>query len=384
MHHLPMISQSVLRCSESAKANCVKIALILRWSIVLIPVALAPVLEAQLYSAVKLSPTGNVIAYDINNSGTVAGTDGAQAFSYKEGAFTNLGSLGGSWSYGRGINDAATVVGFSSRGNSSPIAFSYSDGKMTALTPAGVDVNSPFYSSIAYSINNPGTIVGSATLPGGSTRHAFSYTDGIMTDLGALGDVYSDAYGINDAGTVVGGTFLESGYFGHAFYYSNNVMTDLGTLGGTNSIAFHINNAGTVVGAAALSDDRTRHAFSYNSGIMTDLGSFWEPSQSVARDINNSGTIVGSSAVDFKFSHAFIYNNGVMTDLNALVDLPGIRLDDALAINDAGQIVAIGNSFTFLLTPIAVPEPATYLFAFTWLSLVAVLIGRRRFFSPRG
>ena len=59
--------------------------------------------------------------------------------------------------------------------------------------------------------------------------------------------------------------------------------------------------------------------------------------------------------------HAFLYSNGTMTDLNALIP-SGWTLEQANAINDAGQIVGYGynpqgQQDAFLLTP--VPEPST-------------------------
>ena len=149
-------------------------------------------------------------------------------------------TLGGNASVAYGINDSGTVVGFAGTASGFDHAFSYSNGTMTDLGTLGGS------NSVAFGINDSGTVVGysraASNLP-----HAFSYSNGTMTDLGTFGGNFSDAYGINDSGTVVGGADVSSGY-SHAFSYANGTMTDLGTLGGSSSNARGINDSGTVVG----------------------------------------------------------------------------------------------------------------------------------------
>src|SRR5205085_5111100 len=100
-------------------------------------------------------------------------------------------------------------------------------------------------------------------------------------------------------------------------------------------------------------------AFLFSNGKMTDIDKRSGSLQSWGFGINSAGTIVGKMQVRGGFFvnfHAFAIINGRMTDLNKLIPTgSGWVLDEAYAINDAGQIVGYGehNKQTrgFLLTP---------------------------------
>jgi probable HAF family extracellular repeat protein len=100
--------------------------------------------------------------------------------------------------------------------------------------------------SVGSGINDRGQVVGRSGTVSGET-HAFLWENGTMTDLGTLGGSRSGAYGINNRGQVVGYSWTVSGDV-HAFLWKKGEMTDLGTLGGFNSEAWSINNRGQVVG----------------------------------------------------------------------------------------------------------------------------------------
>ncbi len=121
-----------------------------------------------------------------------------------------------------------------------------------------------------------------------------------------------------------------------------------------------INGSGTVVG---VYNGTYTHAFEYNPATGTrDLGTLGGLTAGAER-INDFGTIVGGSQLLDGSGAAFIYtDSGGMVDLNTLVSLSGWTLDDAVGVNESGQIICQGvnaNSVYhgFLLTP--VPEPST-------------------------
>ena len=126
--------------------------------------------------------------------------------------------------------------------------------------------------------------------------------------------------------------------------YQGGTVTDLGTLGGANSAAMAINQSSAIVGTSETASG-AQHAFLYQNGQMHDLGvlntnvsqTFWGLAYSQANAINNAGEIVGESN-----SLAFLYENGKMYNLNSLVNIPGVTLTSAYAINNLGQILATG------------------------------------------
>ncbi len=165
------------------------------------------------------------------------------------------------------INDQGQIVGISGRCDTSVGAFSakhallWQNGAFTDLgSLGGGGWNTPM------AINRRGDIVGFSDLPGDVTGgtltpnfHAFIWTkeSGKMTDIGVLpGDSLSEALDINDLGQVVGVSFPST----HAFLYENGRMTDLNSLVPSGSpllllFAGGINNRGEITGQACVIAD---------------------------------------------------------------------------------------------------------------------------------
>jgi probable HAF family extracellular repeat protein len=209
--------------------------------------------------------------------------------------------------------------------------------------------------SFATDINNRGQVIGSSAVVDGASQHAYLWQAGELIDLGAIGldnqpvpdgnFYYSSPNDINDAGQIVGEYNLVppegDGKHG-AFIWQHGVVTELGSLGGSYTAPLAINEQGQVIGFSTI-ESETAHAFLWQAGVMTDLGTLGsEDISSFARAINNHGQIVGVSYKPNGDSHGFLWQNGVMTDLGTLgSDYIG---SSAVAINEQGQI--IGNSIT--------------------------------------
>lgn len=296
-------------------------------------------------------------ARDVNDLGQVTGDslvasgDAYHAYIYKNGAMTDISAQPEWVNLGRGINNAGQVVGYTATSWSQEqvkvTPFLYKNGVMKIIS------NNP---GSANGINDFGVVVGT-TQPGACcTTKGFIYKNGAMSLLGTLGGASSAAAAINNIGQVVGISDTRSNSSQHAFLYSTNRMIDLGTLGGATSSALAINDLGQVVGESTLRN-LASHAFLYAGGRMRDLGTLGS-TFSRAYGINNFGQVVGlSSTAANPEQIPFLYTNGKMVAVNAL---PGVQesgwvLFDAVAINNLGQIVGRGSfrgqQHAYLLTP---------------------------------
>ncbi len=309
----------------------------------------------------------------ISAQGQVTGDYRYQHAFLNDGTLHDLGTLGGTHSYGYGVNDSGEVTGWSeTTGNAAQHAFLY-DGTLHDLgTLGGID-------STGRSVNDRGHVTGEATPADNGRYHAFLY-DGAMHDIGTLGGISSSGTGINNDDKVTGYSYMPGNAAQHAFLY-DGTMHDLGTLGGTNSSAFGISSNGLVTGSAQVAQvvtyhegtrieqrivDGPYHAFLYD-GTMHDLGIFGGY-DTVGYAVNSSGQVTGRSyRGDQGTVHGFLYDKAHgMVDLNSLISSSsGWKLIEGTAINDLGQVsgwgTLDGTPHAFLLTP--VPEPSAIVLA---------------------
>ncbi len=309
------------------------------------------------------------LAWHLNSSENVAGFDentggNANAWFLNCGAFTSLGTLGGTYAEAHGINNSDRVVGWAHDASGRRHAFTWTSG--SGMVDLGIASGRAH--SEALSVNANAEVVGTLmdfTLPP-SNRLAFlylpapAYTLGAgMNSLGTLGGTQSVGMDINDSGRVVGGAQNASGNY-RPFRWNSGTMTDLGTLGGDSVLPSHraeaVNTSGNIAGRSYTAAGAAR-AFYWN-GSMSNLGVLTGGTESWAFGLNDSNVVVGTSNVTGGAYHAFVWDstNGLRNLNNLIPGSSGWTLIRATDVNNEGFITGWGTNGSgqtraFLLTP---------------------------------
>ncbi|HUI99612.1 MAG TPA: hypothetical protein VLY46_05210 [Usitatibacter sp.] len=241
---------------------------------------------------------------------------GARAAPSQSWTLVDLGTLGGSGSYGSAVSDDGYVAGCSSLPNGDVHAFLYYGGSMVDLAEASGTADGP---SCGLAVNDRGVVAGRS-----GTGELVVWNGASVTSLGAKGDVGA----INDAGTVVGSYARPDGQ--RAFEWRDGSLRDLGA-GAGDSLATAVNTRGDIVGQA---DGR---AFLLHDGSFLDLGTLGGPT-SIAKGINDRGEIVGMASDAHGVPTAFLYT-GSMQALAGPGDSTGVD------VSDRGMVVASGEGY---------------------------------------
>ena len=343
----------------------------------------APAAMAQVtYVLRDLGTLGGTSSFarDINNLGQVTGNaqtaTGQPAprlntFLWDEpGPMINLGVLPGSNNFSRGyaINDFGVVVGESD--NNTSRAFVYANGTLTGLIRLAGDNDR----GVAHDINNNGVIVGISS--NGVASRPTRWVNGVASDLGSvdgLSTTTGRAWGLNEAGQAVGNSRRDTaGTVTQATFWSGTgAPLNLGSLlPDSFSDAFAINAAGTIAGVAVAGNTSSgtnirqavRWTFDGSAYALEALGSMGR-TFSEAKAINDAGQIVGFvTNISGSPQRAFLYQAGAMVDLNTFIDVAsGFTLATAEGINDRGDIVGWGmvggQNRAYMLQ--AIPEPSS-------------------------
>ena len=172
-----------------------------------------------------------------------------------------------------------------------------------------------------------------------SATVAQTYT---VTNIGTLGGNDSVALSINDLGEVVGYSKTADGEV-HAFRYFREAIFDLSTLGGKESYAYVITNSGILLGDSKTPDGILRPFMGAPNSPLFNLGG--DPHVfSSARGANNAGQVVGYRVITDE--HGLFHKRAYLYTTNRTIDLGtfGGKQSDAIAINDAGEVV--GHLYT--------------------------------------
>lgn len=341
-------------------------------------------------AATRINDAGQVIVQNFqyakySSDGTLLKPATQQMFLWSNGklkdltAFNSLSSSGqlGFGGVVRDINNSGQMVGgwTDLNGQAHPLL-----GNQDTVTDLG-SFNGITNFNTAQAINDLGQVIGSAitTNSSGQVQYlGWLWENGIKRGLNYSNNISFVPSEINNLGQIVGASFALSQDpidDSNAVVLTSDGVIELPALNdSTQSIGYDINNRGQVVG---YSDNE---AVLWSDGDVLGLGILGSNynTYSVASGINDLGQVVGYSSISDASSptfgrHAFLWD-GQLTDLNNLIPLDsGWELEDAMDINNKGQIVgrAIlnGQYHAYLLTPLSgsepVPEPLTIMSSLT-------------------
>ena len=252
----------------------------------------------------------NVWPDGFNDRGQITGSyDGAKsgAFLYTDGVVTDLGVVKNSFrSNPYALNNLGEVVFVAlvfppNEPGYYHWSYIYRNGAYEQVPTLGGTY------SKAYAINDAGAVAGEATLTGDNQKWMIVYQNGHLTDLGTLGGADSTAYDINQAGYATGRADIAGSTDAHAFLSyptaTGTRMIDLGVLpgAGRQSYGEAINNLNQVVGGSEVNaETHEQVAFIYTDGTMWNLNKLIhgrDPSRGYvwltsAHGINDSGWII--------------------------------------------------------------------------------------------
>jgi len=289
------------------------------------------------------------ILVDINDNGLAVGWGYAdtpegpreRAISWKDGVFTDLGTLGGNFSEAYQTNNAGVIVGVSQDAAGRYSAVVWENGVIRPLPRLMPDAD--FGEGSARSINERGDIVGYEF---GNAMHAALWpATGGVVDLGLLpGADYSSAQGINRDGTIIGDSWPFSTFINRLTVWRGGTMSEIVLPPGgrpVNNMATGqiINDAGDFLAEITVTDPfYFGRAIVFRNGVFETLAMLPNAQLELSQPLglNEAGDVVGMAFGPFNFEPVLWSHDGTLTNLGQPSNTRG---GDAHGINNRGLIV---------------------------------------------
>jgi uncharacterized membrane protein len=236
-----------------------------------------------------------------------------------------------------GISSAGTLVGFTTMSSVNANFLRSANGKFTAL-----DLGDP--AGMANGVNAGGDVVGVAQ------DHAILLSHGTVTTLNPPGSSASIAFGINDVGTIVG-QFTDSAGHMPGFMETNGVYTTIvPTPTATVTNVQAINGQGQAIGFYSA-DGTHQHGFLYDAHTNTTT-LLPDPSTALTQaeglvltqflSLNDQGVAVGyyqtSNGSQYGFLFDLVAMNYVFVDAPGAARVAGVQITQITGVDNAGLI----------------------------------------------
>jgi probable HAF family extracellular repeat protein len=332
--------------------------------------------------AATLGTLGGGYSYGqaINNLGQVVGSAGlpksqgnfpTHAVLYNGTTAIDLGHLAdGDDSFAYSINSSGAIVGYSGDPNGAyanaflwtPSSPNAGTGTISAVPSLGGTYN------YAYGINNAGQIVGSSNVADDSQSHAYVSSSGTITDLGTLGGTSAEAEAINNLAMIVGDSRTAAAVT-HAFFDSNGVMVDLNTLIPANSNwtlqkANAINDLGQIAGIG-INPAGATHAY-----LLTPLPTWAVDSSGTWSDSSKwLGSVPSGAGAEVRFTGAIAAPRTITLDSPRTIGHLVFDNSNRYTITGPGNLTISGATATTgievrsgghsILTPVKFASAAT-------------------------
>jgi probable HAF family extracellular repeat protein len=301
---------------------------------------------------------GGVLAEDLNASGQITGRSGtasggehAMLWSASGGMVDILGTNSG-YSVASAINKFGVVIGVFQPNGINAFRWSASTGveNLGAFTPGLSGA------SFANALNDAGLIAGMSNVASGK-RHAFAWTrTGGLVDIDTLDSEDALPVAVGALGEVAGNrlpTLSNDALYTGFLWTRAKGMVELGKDCGTAMLVLAMTPNLRIAGFIRVANDG-QIAVTWTPATGTRRLGTLGGASSRGYGVNAAGQVVGFADNKAGQSRAFLWaSNTGMRDLNKYLHHapPGLVLDDALAINDSGAIVATSNAGLVLLVP---------------------------------